>query len=42
MLGLADTHENDQLPVYEVFKEHLEGSPDLWYETRLPCVGDCS
>lgn len=27
VLGLADTHENEQLPVYEEFKEELERSP---------------
>lgn len=26
VLGLADTHENDKLLVYEVFKEQLERS----------------
>ena len=36
VLGLADTHENDQLEVYEEFKEQLERSPAGWYETKLP------
>ena len=36
VLGLADTHENDQFEVYEEFKEQLERSPAGWYETKLP------
>ena len=40
VLGLADTHENDQLPVYEEFKEQLERSPAGWYETSLPWKGN--
>ena len=40
VLGLADTHENDQLPVYEEFKEQLERSPVGWYETRLLWKGN--
>ena len=28
MLGLADTHENDQRPVYEVLKE-------IWKEAQI-------
>lgn len=40
VLGLADTHENDQLPVYEGFKEQLERSAAGWYETKLPWKGN--
>ena len=36
VLGLADSHKNDQLEVYEEFKEQLERSPAGWYETKLP------
>lgn len=36
VLGLADSHKNDQLKVYEEFKEKLEQSPAGWYETMLP------
>ena len=36
VLGLADSHKNDQFEVYEEFKEQLERSPAGWYETRLP------
>ena len=36
VLGLEDSAENDQLPVYEEFQEQLERSPEVWYETRLP------
>ena len=36
VLGLADSAENDQLPVYEEFQEQLERSPEGWYETGLP------
>ena len=36
VLGLADSHNNDQLEVYEEFKEQLERSPAGWYETKLP------
>lgn len=35
VLGLADSHKNDQLEVYEEFKEQLERSPAGWYKTRL-------
>ena len=40
MLGLADTHKNDQLPVYKEFKEQSERSPAGWYETSLPWKGN--
>ena len=40
VLGLADTRENDQLPVYEEFKEQLERTPVGWYETQLPWKGN--
>ena len=36
VLGLADTTENDQLVVFEQFKEQLERSPEGWYQTKLP------
>ena len=36
VLGLTDTHENDQLEVYEEFREQLEWIPTSWYETKLP------
>lgn len=36
VLGLADSHKNDQLKVYEEFKEKLEQSPAGWYATILP------
>ena len=36
VLGLTDSHKNDQLEVYEEFKEQLERSPASWHETRLP------
>ena len=36
VLGLADTLENDQLMVFEEFKEQLEQSPEGWYQTDLP------
>ena len=36
VLGLADSHKNDQLKVYEELKEKLEQSPAGWYETMLP------
>ena len=36
VLGLADGHRNDQLEVYEEFKEQLERSPASSYETKLP------
>ena len=36
VLGLEDSAENDQLPVYEEFQEQLERSPEGWYEARLP------
>lgn len=39
VLGLADTHENDQQAVYEEFKEQLERNPAGWYQTRLPWKG---
>ena len=35
VLGLADTHENDQHTVYEQFKEQLERNPAKWYEAKL-------
>ena len=31
VLGLADTQENNQLMVFEKFKEQLEPSPEGWY-----------
>ena len=39
VLGLADTHENDQQAVYVEFKEQLERNPEGWYETGLPWKG---
>ena len=36
VLGLADTHENDQQVVYDEFKEQLERHPTGWYATKLP------
>ena len=36
VLGLADSPENDQLMVFEEFKEQLELSPAGWYQTKLP------
>ena len=36
VLGLADTPENDQLKVFEEFKEQLEQNPEGWYQTKLP------
>ena len=36
VLGLAYGHKNDQLEVYEEFKEELQRSPAGWYETKLP------
>ena len=36
VLGLADTPENDQLMVFEEFKEQLEQNPEGWYQTKLP------
>lgn len=40
VLGLSDTHENDQRAVHEEFKEQLERNPAGWYETRLPWKGN--
>ena len=40
VLGLSDTHENDQQAVYEEFKEQLERNPAGWYETKLPWKGN--
>ena len=39
VLGLADTHENDQQAVYVEFKEQPERNPEGWYETGLPWKG---
>ena len=36
VLDLAYGHKNDQLEVYEEFKEELQRSPAGWYETKLP------
>ncbi|XP_028413673.1 uncharacterized protein LOC114536529 [Dendronephthya gigantea] len=36
VLGIADSAENDQLPVYQEFQEQLERSSEGWYETGLP------
>lgn len=36
VLGLTDSAETDQLPVYEEFQEQLGRSPEGWYETGLP------
>ena len=36
VLGLADSPENDQLTVFEEFKEQLERNPAGWYQTKLP------
>lgn len=36
VLGLADAPENDQIAVYEEFKEQLDRNPAGWYETSLP------
>ncbi|XP_074624397.1 uncharacterized protein LOC141882346 [Acropora palmata] len=36
ILGLADSHKNDQLKAYEEFKEKLEQTLAHWYETMLP------
>ena len=40
VLGLADSHENDQQQVYEEFKEQLGRSDAGWYETKLPWKGN--
>jgi small-conductance mechanosensitive channel len=40
VLGLADSHENDQQEVYEEFKEQLERNDAGWYETKLPWKGN--
>lgn len=40
VLGLANTHDNDQQAVYEEFKEQLERNPASWYETKLPWKGN--
>lgn len=40
VLGLADSHENDQNAVYEEFKEQLDRNPAGWYETKLPWKGN--
>ena len=40
VLGLADTHEDDQQAVYEELKEQLERNPAGWYETKLPWKGN--
>ena len=36
VLGLADRNENDQLTVYQEFKEQLQRNEVSWYETKLP------
>ena len=36
VLGLADTSEEDQDPVYQDFKEQLVRDPAGWYEATLP------
>ena len=36
VLGLADTSEEDQDPVYQDFKEQLVRDPAGWYEAALP------
>ena len=40
-LGLADPETGDQSAVYDEFKEQLVRSPEGWYETGLPCKGNC-
>ena len=40
VLGLADSHENDQQELYEEFKEQLERNDAGWYETKLPWKGN--
>ena len=40
VLGLTDSHENDQQQVYEEFKEQLGRSDTGWYETKLPLKGN--
>ena len=40
VLGLADTHENDQQTVYTEFKEQLERADAGWYQTSLPWKGN--
>ena len=36
VLGLADTHENDQQAVYTEFTEQLDRDEAGWYQTSLP------
>ncbi len=40
VLGLADTHENDQQAVYKEFKEQLVRDEAGWYQTSLPWKGN--
>ena len=40
VLGLADTHENDQQAVYNEFKEQLVRGEAGWYQTSLPWKGN--
>ena len=40
VLGLADRNENDQLTVYQEFKEQLQRNEAGWYETKLPWRGN--
>ena len=40
VLGLSDTHENDQQAVYQEFKEQLVRDEPGWYQTRLPWKGN--
>ena len=40
VLGLADRNENDQLTVYQEFKEQLRRDEAGWYETKLPWRGN--
>lgn len=40
VLGLADRNENDQLTVYQKFKEQLQRNEAGWYETKLPWRGN--
>ena len=40
VLGLADTHANDQQAVYAESKEQLERDKAGWYQTSLPGKGN--